>query len=144
MNNKFEIGKDVAIRYIMFKKRTEREVVCKLELLNYSPTIIEKIIIYLKDAKYIDDEVYLKKYFAELKAIKNWSIKHVKQDLYNRGCECTISNEELLNYELQSIKNLYDKYNLKYPNATEEQKEEFIKALRTKGFLYENIKKIIE
>lgn len=144
MNNKFEIGKDVAIKYIMFKKRTEKEVIQKLELLNYSPNIIDKIIDYLKEADYINDERYVKKYFEELKTIKNWSAKHVKQDLYNRGCECTIKDKDLTQYEMQSIKNLYGKYNFKYPNASKDEKEEFIKALRSKGFLYDNIKQIIE
>ncbi len=143
MNNKFEIGKDVAIKYIMFKKRTEKEVVNKLELLNYSPNIIDKIIDYLKETDYINDERYVKKYFEELKSVKNWSAKHVKQDLYNRGCECTIPDKDLNKYELQSIKNLYGKYNIKYPDSTEEGKQEFIKALRNKGFLYDNIKKVI-
>ena len=144
MNNKFEIGKDVAIKYIMFKKRTEKEVINKLELLNYSPNIIDKIIAHLKETDYINDERYVNKYFEELKKVKNWSIKHVKQDLYNRGCECTISEPDLAKYEVQSIKNLYGKFNIKYPNASETDKEEFIKALRNKGFMYDNIKKIIE
>lgn len=143
MNNKFEIGKDIAIRYIMFKKRTEKEVLAKLRALNYSPGIIDKIIAYLKEANYINDQIYVEKYFEELKVVKNWSIKHVRQDLYNRGCECTISDDDLANYELQSIKNLYNKYNFKYPDASQEQKEDFIKALRNKGFLYDNIKKVI-
>lgn len=144
MNNKFEIGKDVAIKYIMFKKRTEKEVVNKLEVLNYSPNIIDKIIAHLKETDYINDERYVNRYFQELKKIKNWSIKHVKQDLYNRGCECSISDNELNEYELQSIKNLYTKFNIKYPNASQEQKDEFIKALRNKGFMYDNINSVIQ
>lgn len=143
MNNKFEIGKDVAIKYIMFKKRTEKEVINKLEVLNYSPNIIDKIIDYLKETDYINDERYVNKYFEELKKVKNWSVRHVKQDLYNRGCECTIPDNDLMNYEIQSIKNLYGKYKVKYPDASEEETQEFIKALRNKGFMYDNIKKII-
>ena len=143
MNNKFEIGKEIAIKYIAFKKRTEKEVITKLEVLNYSPSIIDKIIDYLKETDYINDERYLEKYFEELKMVKNWSARHVKQDLYNRGCECTIPDNDLVNYEIQSIKNLYGKYKVKYPDASEEDTQEFIKALRNKGFMYDNIKKII-
>ena len=143
MNNKFEIGKEVAIKYVMFKKRTEAEVAKKLEFLNYSPAIIEKIVNYLKEAGYINDERYAEKYFNEIKKLKNWSKVQMKNDLYKRGCNAELNEEELNNYELQSITNLYNKYNFKYPDHTQENLNEFITVLRKKGFEYNNIQQII-
>lgn len=144
MNNKYEIGRDVAIKYIMFKKRTEFEVKNKLQMLNYSPIIIDKVITSLKDDGYINDKEYIKKYFKELKSLKNWSIVQVKVNLSKRGCECTISDSELTKYEINSITNLYSKFLFKYPKATKEEKESFIHALQSKGFVYENIKNVIK
>lgn len=144
MNNRYEIGKEVAIKYVMFKKRTEAEVKRKLEFLNYNVSTVDKIVDYLKEAGYIDDNKYISKYMQEIKAIKNWSKMQVKNDLYKRGCKGEIDEEELNNYELQSITNLYNKYNFRYPNHTEENLNEFITVLKKKGFEYDNIKKIIK
>lgn len=144
MNNKFEIGKEVAIKYVMFKKRTETEVEKKLEFLNYSPSIVEKIVEYLKEAGYVDDERYAMKYMQEIKRIKNWSKLQVKNDLYKRGCKAQVDEEELNEYELQSITNLYNKYIFKYPDYTNESLSDFISVLRKKGFEYSNIQKIIK
>ena len=144
MNNKFEIGKEVAIKYVMFKKRTEAEVEKKLEFLNYSPSIVEKIIFYLKEAGYIDDERYASRYMKEIKNIKNWSKMQVKNDLYKRGCRAELDEEELNEYELQSITNLYNKYNFKYPEHTQDNLNDFITVLKKKGFEYSNIQKIIK
>ncbi|MBE5822253.1 MAG: RecX family transcriptional regulator [Clostridiales bacterium] len=144
MNNKFEIGKEVAIKYVMFKKRTEAEVTKKLEFLNYSPAIVEKIVNYLKEAGYINDERYAEKYFNEIKKLKNWSKVQIKNDLYKRGCKAEIDAEELNDYEIQSITNLYNKYIFKYPDHTQENLNEFITVLKKKGFEYGNIQKIIK
>lgn len=144
MNNKFEIGKEVAIKYIMFKKRTQQEVEKKLEFLNYNSSTIDKIINYLKEAGYIDDDKYVKKYFSEIKQTKNWSVKQLKCDLYKRGCKANIDEEELKEYEMTSITNLYNRYKLKYPNHTEEELNSFKNVLQKKGFEYENINKIIK
>lgn len=144
MNNKFEIGKEVAIKYVMFKKRTEAEVTRKLEFLNYSPSIVEKIVDYLKEAGYINDDKYANSYINELKKLKNWSKLQVKNDLYKRGCKAELDEEDLNEYELQSITNLYNKYNFKYPEHTQENLNDFITVLRKKGFEYTNIQKIIK
>ena len=144
MNNKFEIGKEVAIKYVMFKKRTEAEVARKLEFLNYSPTIVEKIVDYLKEAGYINDQKYAEKYMNEIKNIKNWSKVQVKSDLYKRGCKAEIDEKELNDYEIQSITNLYNKYNFKYPEHTQENLNDFITVLKKKGFEYSNIQKVIK
>lgn len=144
MNNKFEIGKEVAIKYVMFKKRTETEVTRKLEFLNYSPSIVEKIVDYLKEAGYINDDKYAHSYINELKKLKNWSKIQVKNDLYKRGCKAELDEEDLNEYELQSITNLYKKYNFKYPEHTQENLNDFITVLKKKGFEYSNIQKIIK
>ena len=144
MNNKFEIGKETAIKYIMFKKRTEKEVREKLEFLNYNTMTIDKIVDYLKDAGYIDDEKYVERYLEELKAVKNWSAMQVKSDLLKRGYNGELDDKELNKYELQSIKKLYSKYQFKYPDASDENVTEFKEALQKKGFKYDNIKKVIK
>lgn len=143
MNNKFEIGKEVAIKYIMFKKRTQEEVVKKLEFLNYNSSTIDRIVDYLKEAGYIDDQKYIKKYLSEIKEIKNWSAKQVKSDLFKRGYKGNLDEEELKDYEVKSISNLYNRYKFRYPDHTDEQLSEFTNVLQKKGFAYDNIKKVI-
>ena len=44
------------MRYVLFKKRTEKEVRQKCKMLDYSEDYTDEIIEYLKEAEYINDK----------------------------------------------------------------------------------------
>lgn len=139
----FDKLKTKVLKYIMFKKRTEQEVRQKFR--EESIELLNDVIEELKELNYINDENYIKRAINEFKNLKNMSIKEIEYKLMTKGIKKDIINnyiyknkEELLNYELNSAKNIF----IKKQNLMEA--EEIINYLKKKGYLEETIKIAIE
>ena len=74
-----------AIKYIMYKLRTEYEVRNKLLDLGFNETIIDKVISDLIELEYINDEEYVRKFIESNKKTKKFSKNMVKIKLKNKG-----------------------------------------------------------
>lgn len=139
----FDKCKTKVLKYILYKKRTEQEIKNKFSN-EIDENLLEDIIQYLKEAKYIDDKEYIKKMINNFMILRNLSIKEIQYKLLSKGlnksdiedyiCE---NKEELENYEIKSAKNIIDKKdNL--------ESEEIIHFLLRKGYMIDNIKKAIQ
>ena len=71
------------LKYIFYKKRTEREVREKFK--NEDSDLVEETIENLIELGYINDEKYVEKYFHEVVALKNLSIFEIKYKLLAKG-----------------------------------------------------------
>ena len=139
----FDQQKTKILKYILLKKRTEQEVRNK-----FSKTVPEEllndIIDYLKEAKYINDVEYIEKTINNYKALKNLSIRELKYKLMAKGLDKDdIENymydnrEELEEYEKKSAANIL------YKKQGSAEPEEIIQYLMKKGYKAENIRKAI-
>ena len=140
----FDKEKTKVLKYILYKKRSENEVRIK-----FSGTIddnmLEDIIEYLKQAKYIDDNEFIKKTVNNFLALKNLSIKELKYKLLSKGLNKNDiedylyeNKEELEGYEVKSASNII------YKKASSMELEEIKQYLMKKGYRLENINKAIE
>ena len=140
----FDKEKTKVLKYIMFKKRTEYEVRKK-----FSNTIdnemLDDIIDYLKEAKYINDEKYIKKLVYELINLKNLSIREIEYKLVSKGINRNIiedyiynNRDDLEEYEIKSAKNIINK------KSGSREIEEIKQYLLKKGYKSENIKEALE
>ena len=68
----FDKGKTKILKYILYKKRSENEVRRKFEK-ELDENMLEDIIEYLKEAKYIDDTEYIRKTVNNFIILKNFS-----------------------------------------------------------------------
>ena len=107
----FDKLKTKALKYILFKKRTEQEVRQKFR--EDSGEMLDDVIEELKELNYINDENYIQRAVNEFKNLKNMSIKEIQYKLMTKGLKKDIINdyiyknkEELLDYEIQSAKNI--------------------------------------
>lgn len=135
--------KSKVLKYILYKKRTEKEVRQKFEF-SIEEEILEDIIDELKETGYIDDNNYVQRAIAEYIALKNLSIKEIKYKLFAKGLNSDIideyisnHNEELMDYEIQSVKNIF------YKKQSSMEKETIKQFLIKKGYQMENIKKAL-
>lgn len=135
--------KTKVLKYIMYKKRTEKEVVQKFES-TIDNEILEDIIEELKENGYIDDKSYVKRAVQEFIALKNMSIKEIKYKLFAKGLSSDVMDEyissnidALTDYEVQSIKNIF------YKKQSTMQEEEIKQFLIKKGYILENIKEAL-
>ncbi len=138
----FDKMKTKVLKYILYKKRTEKEI--RQKFIKEDEHILEDVIQYLKEAKYISDEEYISRAVNEYIVLKNLSITEIKYKLYTKGIEKDLieqyidnHEEELLEYEKNSLKNII----LKKSNSEE---KELIEFLLKKGFKRDTIKKVLD
>ena len=140
----FDREKTKVLKYILYKKRTEQEIRKKFSN-EIDENILEDIIEYLKEAKYIDDNEFIKKTVNNFIALKNLSIKEIEYKLLSKGINKNdIENyiyenkEELEQYEVKSIGNIF------YKKSALMDEDEIKQYLLKKGYKTENIQKALE
>ena len=108
----FDKAKIKILKYIMYKKRTENEVRVKFQN-DFDQEMLEEIIEYLKEAKYINDEDYIQKSVNEFKALKSMSMAEIRFKLQAKGLSKNLiedyfdkNREDLTIYEINSAKNI--------------------------------------
>ena len=114
MLEKREKLKTKVLKYIMFKKRTEKEV--REKFANEEEESLEEVIEILKDLGYINDVDYIDRFINEAINIKNLSLYELRYKLYSKGVnkeliESYFNNnyERLLEYEKKSALNIINK-----------------------------------
>ena len=80
----FDREKTRILKYILYKKRTEQEVRDKFEK-TMDEILLEDIIEYLKEAKYINDKEYVEKAVNNFMILKNLSIREIQYKLLAKG-----------------------------------------------------------
>ena len=135
----FDKEKTKVLKYVLYKKRSENEIRKKFEK-EIEENLLEDIIAYLKEAKYIDDKEYIRKTINNFMALKNLSIREIEYKLYSKGIRkediedyiCD-NKEELNQYEIKSARNIVNK------KVTSLEIEEIKQYLMKKGYKKENI-----
>ncbi len=130
--------KTKVLKYVLYKKRTEQEV--RQKFAENTGNMLEDVIEYLKQEKYIDDNNYIKRSVDEYIALKNLSIKELTYKLYTKGLSKNLiddyvckNKEKLLEYEIRSATNIINK-----KNSTMEEIE-LKQFLMKKGYMLETI-----
>ena len=136
----FDKQKTKVLKYVLYKKRTEKEIKTKFSN-SIEENMLDDIIQELKQNKYVSDENYVERAVAEYIALKNLSRKELKYKLASKGISMNlideyISNneEDIENYERQSAENIAIK---KSVNMDEIDIKNY---LIKKGYKEENIK----
>ena len=137
----FDKGKTKILKYILYKKRSENEVRRKFAK-ELDENMLEDIIEYLKEAKYINDNDYIRRTVNNFIILKNLSIKELKYKLLAKGLNKNDiedyiyeNKEELEEYEIKSISNII------YKKSLFMEQDEIKQYLLKKGYKSENIKK---
>jgi len=140
----FDKEKVRVLKYILYQKRSENEIRNKFSK-SIEENLLEDIIQYLKEAKYIDDKEYIEKTINNFKILKNLSIREVKYKLMSKGInkndidEYMYENrEEMEEYEIKSANNIF------YKKSPSMENEDIKQYLLKKGYKSENINKAME
>lgn len=139
MLEKREKLKTKVLKYIMFKKRTEKEV--REKFANEEEESLEEVIEILKDLGYINDVDYIDRFINEAINIKNLSLYELRYKLYSKGVnkeliESYFNNnyERLLEYEKKSALNIINK------KKKSMEIEDIKNYLKRKGYKEESIR----
>lgn len=135
-----------AIKYIMYKMRTGKEVYDKLLELEFNEDVINQVIFDLEQLEYINDDEYTKKFIESNKKSKKISKSMIKLKLKNKGIDNEIVEkylEELNFNDFEAIEKLLvkKKFNNELPF---EEKNKIIAYCVRKGFSLEEVLKVIK
>ena len=125
----FDKLKTKILKYIMYKKRTEKEVIQKFSS-SVDQNLLEDVIEHLKEIGYINDESYIERAVNEFMAINTLSIREMKNKLYAKGISSDIidwyfekNEDEIVEYELRCAKKIILK---KQSQMEREEIEQFL------------------
>ena len=91
----FEVAKEKAFRYVALSKKTTFKVRKKLQKSGFDDEIIEKVISYMQNLKYIDDVEYVDAYIRQCMRLQNYSIFEIKNKLMQKGIDKYLLEEKL-------------------------------------------------
>lgn len=135
--------KTKVLKYVVYKKRTENEIIQKFSK-DIDEDTLYKIIDELKENKYINDNDYIKRSVNEFMSLRNLSMWEIKYKLMSKGIKGDkiddyFSNnyETLIEYEKKSAENIVRK---KKNLDTIEIKKYLIK----KGYKEESIREALD
>lgn len=134
----FDNLKTKVLKYVLYKKRTEQEI--RQKFAENTGNLLEDVIEYLKQEKYIDDKSYIERSVNEYIALKNLSIKELTYKLYTKGLSKNLiddyvceNKEKLLDYEIKSAANIINK------KSSTMEVDEIKLFLNKKGYMSETI-----
>lgn len=137
----FDKLKTKVLKYVLYKKRTEQEVRQKFS--ENAGILLDNVVEYLKEQKYINDDAYIERAIKEMMNLKNLSIREVKYKLLSKGIEADLidnyiynNKESMLDYEINSAKKILQK------KSQNTEQQNIINYLRKKGYMDETIKTI--
>lgn len=140
----FDYAKTKILKYILYKKRTEKEVKTKFRNI-ISQELLEDVIEELKQIGYINDQAYIKRAIQEMMALKSLSVKEIQYKLLAKGISLedveqyiAENQEELQEYERNSAKNIV------YKKMVGKEEYEIRSYLLKKGYQEENINDAIK
>lgn len=135
-----------AIKYIMYKMRTSKEVYDKLLELGFEEEIINRVIFDLKQLEYINDEEYAKKFIESNKKSKKISKSMIKLKLKNKGIDGEIIEkylEKLAVSDFDAIEKVLIKKKFSDDLPFEEKNRILAYCVR-KGFSLDEVLKVIK
>jgi len=143
-------GNKVAIKFLNYKSRSEKEVRRKLKEKKLSAVSIDKIISRLKEFKFLDDEQYAKM-FVESKLIHNpkgrraLSIKLAEKGIPKDTVQSTIEENYSEETEIKKAQEVLKKYQKKsHKGSPQEIKQKCFRHLLSKGFDFDIVKKVLK
>lgn len=75
----------VALRYATFNRRTEKEIVLRLQREGIQSTIIASVVEKLYELRLLDDARYAVDYVTEKGELNGWSRRKIEASLYKKG-----------------------------------------------------------
>ena len=141
-------AKDVALRFLSFRRRTEKDVREKLQKKGFDEKAIKKTIAKLKDYDLINDLEFATAWVKERLAYKPRGKKLLQQELWKKGIKKEIIDkviQELCHYEDKSALELLEKIKKRYKNLElQVAKRRMYGLLLRRGFSYETAKNALK
>lgn len=136
-------AQEAALHFIGFKARTEWEVERKLMQEDYTPEVIERVLLFLKKYQYINDKTYCEAYIRQSQKLRPRGSRLLSKELKERGISDSMIEQVLDMAELDETGaacQLLLKKTRGFLPQEEKEKRRLYAFLQRKGFSFETIK----
>lgn len=143
-NEEWKRAKEYALKSLTRCDQTEWQIRQKLERKGYSPQIIEKVLLFLKDYQYIDDQRFLEQYIAC--HCSRMNRRQLLEHLYRKGIYQEDIDEYLERYQYDEgrlLQKAAEKYMKNKDWSDPVMRRKAIAYLMQKGFSYTMIRSVI-
>lgn len=141
----FDELKTKVLKYIVYKKRTEKEVRQKFSSSSVDQNLLDDVIGNLKENGYIDDDSYIQRAMNEFLAINTLSLKEIRNKLYAKGIESDIIDTYFLNHEEQLEEyEMACARKIAMKKQTQMERQDIENFLYRKGYSKESIQEAFE
>jgi len=158
VNIDFEKFYNLALRFLSYRPRSEKEVRDRLELkiknqkskIKDADLIIDKIIKKLKEYNFINDEEFAEKWIGSRLRFKPRSLRLIKLELKNKGIGAEIIEKLVVSRgsqvvdDLENAKRLVEQKMGRSRNKFGMTREKLGRFLASKGFDWDTIKKAVD
>ena len=146
INPELDLAKKRAFRILERMPRTEKQLKDKLiSDGKYSEEVIDTVILFLKEYRYLDDRQYSVDYINGRKNTKG--LKALLYELKNKGVSDDILSELKEEYSdmdtSDAIKKLISKKGIDPSTKDKKEKEKLFRFLISRGFTYSDITKVL-
>jgi regulatory protein len=132
-------AKNSSFHLLSYRARSTGELNDYLKRKKYEPEIIEKVIKFLTDKKYLDDEQFAKQWIENRTTLKNASTRQIYSELRQKKINESIINKLLTNQPVDEIKLIQNIIEKKQSQPKYYDENKLIQFLSRKGFSYNNI-----
>ena len=136
----FDNAKTKILKYVLYKKRSENEIIKKFEN-EFDLDLIQAVVSDLKEKGYVNDVNYIKRSVNEFMALRNLSLFEIKYKLMSKGIKpsdidayFSQNYEVLMEYEKSSAKKIAQK------KFSKMEEIDIKKYLMKKGYKSDSIK----
>lgn len=140
-------AKNVALRFLSFRRRTEKEVRDKLRKRGFDEKAVESTIHKLKEYDLINDSEFAAAWVKERLAYKPRGKRLLKQELWKKGIRKDIIDrvtDELCQDEDKSASELLEKIKKRYKNLEPKvARRRMLSLLLRRGFSYGTAKNVM-
>ncbi len=140
-------AKDVALRFLSFRRRTEKEIRLKLQKRGFDEKIIKRTIEKLKEYDLINDLEFATAWVKERLEYKPRGKRLLRLELWKKGIKKEIIDRvtgELCGEEDKSVLELLEKIKKKYKNLDPQvAKRRMYGYLMRRGFTYDLINQVM-
>lgn len=142
-------AQDMALKFLSYKMRTEKEIRRKLSENEYSDSVIEKVINFLLNYNYINDFEYCMSYIRQSQRLKPMGNLAIKQKLRFYGVDDGIIEKALSESdidEVQQASQLIDKklHLMDLENIDVAKKRKLQDFLLRRGYSYDIIRTVFK
>lgn len=145
-SNAYARAKDIALKFLGYRMRSEREIVQRLRREELPPEAVERALDFLKKYGYIDDRRFAESFINEKKRLKGYGGMRLKQELFAKGISREIIDEfsGLMSEDSESLIRAAIEKKLG-GRRIEDRKEEqrLMGFLARRGFSFEDIREAI-